>query len=476
MPGLFSRFLVALLVVLACLLVPGVARAADGQKASWKAGVGVRNITPKESMWMSGYGSRDRPAEGKLTDLWAKAVVIEDAQGKQIAAVGLDLVGIDRATSLAVRQQLCRKYGWDLSQIALFTSHTHTGPVVGRNLGAMYFLNDAQWKQVDEYTEQLKQAIVAAVDAAVADLEPCELAWAEGRTDFAVNRRENPEPQVPQLRESGQLKGPNDHAVPVLRIARAAKEGGPEVSASPKAIVFGYACHATVLSFYQWSGDYPGFAQIELQKRYPGAVAIFWAGCGADQNPLPRRSVELAQKYGKQLADAVAETLAGKLQPLKGTLATAYREIDLPLSDLPGRTQLENDKQSNNRFIAQRAKLLLEQLDEKGQLPSTYPYPVQTWRLGPKLTWVILGGEVVVDYSLGLKDALGPGTWVAGYANDVMAYIPSRRVLREGGYEGASSMIYYGLPTTWAPDLERLIVEQVHQQVEQTAAKAPAGR
>lgn len=472
MPGFFSfprRSLVASLALAAGLFASGVTWAADGPKPLWKAGVGVQNITPQEAMWMSGYGGRDRPAEGKLTDLWAKAVVIEDAQGKQLAAVGLDLVGIDRDTSLAVRQQLCRKHGWELSQIVLFTSHTHTGPVVGRNLGAMYFLTDAQWKQVDDYTEQLKRAIVAAVDAAVADLEPCELAWGEGRTNFAVNRRENPEPQVPQLREAGQLKGPNDYAVPVLRISKAGND------ASLKAIVFGYACHATVLSFYQWSGDYPGFAQLELQKRYPGAVAMFWAGCGADQNPLPRRSVELAQKYGKQLADAVAETLSGKLQPLEGTLSAVYREIDLPLSDLPSRTQLETDKQSKNRFIAQRAELLLKQLDEKGQLPSTYPYPVQTWRLGPKLTWVILGGEVVVDYSLELKDALGPGTWVAGYANDVMAYIPSRRVLREGGYEGASSMIYYGLPTTWAPDLERLIVEQVRQQVEQTAAKAPRG-
>lgn len=477
MSGWFPlRLCLAVVVLAAGVLVPGTIGAAEDETGQWEAGVGVQNITPQEPMWMSGYGGRDRPAEGKLTDLWAKAVVIQDPQGKQLAAVGLDLVGIDRETSLAVRQQLCRKHGWDLSQIALFTSHTHTGPVVGRNLGAMYFLSDDQWKQVDEYTEQLKRAIVAAVDAAVADLEPCELAWGEGRTDFAVNRRENREPQVPELREAGQLKGPNDHAVPVLRITRVGKGSGEgDQKSSLKAIVFGYACHATVLSFYQWSGDYPGFAQIELQRRYPGAVAIFWAGCGADQNPLPRRTVELAQRYGKQLADAVAETLSGELQPLRGSLAAAYREVDLPLSDLPSRAQLETDTQSNNRFIAQRAKLLLEQLGDKGQLASTYPYPVQTWRLGSKLRWVILGGEVVVDYSLELKDALGPGTWVAGYANDVMAYIPSRRVLREGGYEGATSMIYYGLPTTWAPDLERLIVEQVRQQVERTAAKAPRG-
>ena len=59
-------------------------------------------------------------------------------------------------------------------------------------------------------------------------------------------------------------------------------------------------------------------------------------------------------------------------------------------------------------------------------LSQTYPYPVQLWRVGPELQWITLGGEVVVDYSLRLKKELGPATWVAGYTNDVMAYIPSR--------------------------------------------------
>lgn len=469
-----SRLLVAVLVGAAWGMPEPSCWAAQNNPGTWQAGVGVQKITPQALMWMSGYGGRDRPAEGKLTDLWAKAVVIEDPQGKQLVGVGLDLVGIDRDISLAVRKQLCEKHGWELSQIALFTSHTHTGPVVGRNLGAMYFLDDTQWKQVNQYSEQLKQAIVAAVDAAVADLEPCELAWAEGRTDFAVNRRENPEAKVPELRQAGQLKGPVDHAVPVLRIVRARSGDTPKAGAL-KAIVFGYACHATVLSFYQWSGDYPGFAQIELEQKYPGAVAIFWAGCGADQNPLPRRSVELAQRYGKQLAEAVAETLSGELHPVSGSLAASYQEIDLPLSDLPSREKLVEDTQSNNRYIARRASLLLEQLQAKGKLASSYPYPVQVWRLGPQLRWVILGGEVVVDYSLRLKDELGSGTWVAGYANDVMAYIPSRRVLREGGYEGAGAMIYYGLPTTWTPEVERLIVENVQQQVQKTAARPAKG-
>ena len=70
---------------------------------------------------------------------------------------------------------------------------------------------------------------------------------------------------------------------------------------------FGYACHPTVLDGYEWSGDYPGFAQIELEKSYPGTVAMFFQGTGADMNPLPRRTVPLAQQYGEELAAAVQE-------------------------------------------------------------------------------------------------------------------------------------------------------------------------
>jgi hypothetical protein len=154
------------------------------------------------------------------------------------------------------------------------------------------------------------------------------------------------------------------------------------------------------------------------------------------------------------------------MTPLHGALSAAYAEVDLPFADLPTREQLVQDAAGPNRYVAARAKLLLEQLRKNGSLRGTYPYPVQVWQLGPDLTWVALGGEVVVDYSLRLKKELGPSkTWVAGYANDVMAYIPSLRVLKEGGYEGGGAMVYYGLPAVWGPRVEELIVAAVHEQV-----------
>ena len=71
------------------------------------------------------------------------------------------------------------------------------------------------------------------------------------------------------------------------------------------AILFGYACHNTIMDDYTIHGDYAGYAQRDLEQRFPGAVALFVQGGGADSNPLPRRKPEHLERYGATLADAV---------------------------------------------------------------------------------------------------------------------------------------------------------------------------
>jgi hypothetical protein len=455
------------LVLSALFLTPPLAHAQD---ATWKAGVAKAVITPKQPTWMSGYASRTKPAEGKVHDLWAKALVLEDAAGKRCLLVTLDLVGIDRDTAQAVCRDIEERYHVPRAAVRLAVSHTHCGPVVGSNLRSMYQLPPEQEARIDEFTVDLKKTIVAVAGEALKALAPARVEHGNGHVTFATNRRNNKEPDVPKLRAAGMLKGPVDHNVPVLAVR--------DPDGRVRAVVFGYACHATVLGFYQWCGDYPGFAQLALEKEYPGAVALFWAGCGADQNPLPRRTVALAESYGGRLAAGVADVLGAPMTPVEPMLRTAYAEVPLALADLPSRETLVEQAAGKERYVAARAKMLLHRLESAGSLRQTYPYPVQTWQLGRDLTWTALGGEVVVDYSLRLKRELtghandvlkrdvGP-LWVTGYANDVMAYIPSLRVLMEGGYEGASSMVYYGLPTVWSPRVEETIVEAVRQQVDQ---------
>ena len=428
-------------------------------EVNWQAGAAKVVITPTEPLWMSGYSSRDKPSEGALHDLWTKALVLVDPAGGRVALVTLDLCGIDRALADRIKGQLADKYGLPPERVALCCSHTHTGPVVGDNLRAMYFLDDEQQRRVAAYTVRLESAVVEAVGRAIDDLSPAAISWGNGQATFAVNRRNNREADVPKLRAEGKLAGPVDHQVPVLAV-RAAVDG------HLRAIAFGYACHATVLSFYQFSGDWPGFAQIELEQAHPGAVALFWAGCGADQNPLPRRTVELAAEYGRQAARAVDDVLGAPMSPIGGSLSVKLAHVELPFANVPTHEQLVADSSAADKYEASRARLLLAAYERIGRIASTYPYPVQTWQLGDGPSWVLLGGEVVVDYSLRLAAEHRPGrTWVAGYANDVMAYIPSRRVLVEGGYEGGGAMVYYGLPSPWALPVEELIVGEVHRQL-----------
>jgi hypothetical protein len=287
-------------------------------------------------------------------------------------------------------------------------------------------------------------------------IEPARLSCGVGKATFAANRRNNPEADVPRRRREGGLVGPVDHDVPFLVVH------GEDTKL--RAIVCGYACHATVLDDYFVSGDWPGAAQNELQRRHPGTVAMIWAGCGGDQNPLPRRSVDFMKQHGREFADAVDAVLQSPLEPIPDAkLAMAYEEIDLRFAALPTREQLEADA-AGKPPKTYWAQYLLAQWDRDGGLPSSYPYPVQAWRVGTELTWLFLGGEVVVDYALRLKTERSPQkTWVTAYANDVMGYIPSRRVLAEGGYEGGESRYYYGLPALWAPKVEQQIVDAVQR-------------
>jgi neutral ceramidase len=450
-----------LIATLACTVwgsTPGPGVAAED---AWQAGVARIRITPEPGMWMAGYASRDRPADGTLTELWAKALVLEDAAGHRGVLITADLIGFSRELSQAICEDLAEPYGLERGQIAICASHTHTGPALWRNLAPLHYLivDPDQQQRIEAYTRSVQGKIVEVTRRALQNLEPAQLAWGSGRATFAVNRRNNrPENLVEQLRAEGKLQGPVDHDVPVLAV----RDSRGDLAC----VVFGYACHATVLSSYEWSGDYPGFAQLELESRHPGCQAMFWAGCGADQNPLPRRTVALAREYGRQLASAVEHVLDGKLDRIQPGLATRYQEIQLPFAELPSPEAIRQDLQATNRYVAARARSLLDQIQSGQPLQPCYPYPVQVWRLGQDVQWIFLGGEVVVDFATRLKQELGDRkTWVAGYANDVMAYIGSRRILREGGYEGETAMVYYGLPTRWAPESEDCIVTEVHRQV-----------
>jgi neutral ceramidase len=456
----------ALICALGCLYLSGSSPgslAAEADRASFKVGLASRIITPAEPMWMAGYASRTKPAEGKEHDLYIKVLALEDPDGGKLVLLTSDLVGLPRELADAVAHEVQRKTGLPRERLMLTASHTHCGPVVTRLLMDMYEMPPEGMAKVAAYTDELRGWMVATIVKALEDLKPARLAIGKGLARFAVNRRQ---PTPKGIINGFNPDGPVNHDVPVLRVE------SPE--GKLRAVVFGYACHNTTLSYYRWCGDYAGFAQADIEEKHPGAMALFWIGCGADANPLPRGKVEFCRKYGSTLAGAVEDVLAGRMTPVQGACAARYGLVVLPFDQLPAKEKLQADLLSKNTATHKRAARLLKVLEEGGKIDDRYRYyPVQVWRLGDELIWVALGGEVVVDYALRLKEELAGArsVWITAYANNVMAYIPSERVLKEGGYEGETSMVPYGMPTKWAPGIEEIIVGKVHALVKEVQAR-----
>lgn len=393
--------------------------------ANWKAGTAAVAVTPQKLLWMAGYAARKKPAEGKVQDLFAKALALEDEQGNKLVFVTLDLIGVPQLLRQAVAQRAEKEFGLPPAHLVMNASHTHSGPSLRTTPLTAADKDNPKAKDLWEYTQKLQNDLVGLIGKALKEMLPARLTWNKARCGFAMNRRRDYTlpPEHPNANKAPNPDGPVDHEVPALRIE--APDG------TLRATLFGYACHNTSLGFYNWCGDYAGFAQEYLQEHRPGFTALFLMGCGADQNPYPRRSdvvpgvtdLELSMQHGRSLSNAVEMALVVNPRPVQGPIRAAYEEIKLSYAK------------------AGRAD---------------HDYPVQVIKLGNDLTFITLGSEVVVDYSLRFKRefAGAAGVWVAGYSNDYTGYVPSLRVLKEGGYEAAAG---------WADSVEDRIAAKVHE-------------
>ena len=421
----------------------------------WRAGAASVDITPRTSLWMAGFARRRLPAQGTALPLHAKALALQAGDGPPAVLVTADLLGLTARMTDAVAAEAGRRYRLGRAQLLFNASHTHCGPIVDEQLAVAYDLTPERWAAIRAYTAALEAQLVAVIGAALERLQPAGVAFATGTAVFARNRR-----------VAFSADGPVDHTVPVLHVRTAA--------GAPLAIVFGYACHNTTLQdqFVEYHGDYAGVAQALVEKHHPGATALFLAGCGADANPHPRGTLALVNAHGAALADAVERSLPSAT-PLTPAITASYGTADLPFAEEDVRRRWRAGLDIEAVYLRRHAELMERIAARDGQLPDVQRAPVQVWRLGSDaargarpLTLVALGGEVVVDYALRLaREYPAHRIWAAGYSNDVFGYLPSLRILLEGGYEGADAMIYYGRPGPFAEVVEERIMGEVRRQL-----------
>ncbi len=459
----------SLVLVLASFTFPGISPRVSGEETyPWKASVAVSDITPQEMTWMSGYAARKGPAESVLQPVFVKVLTLEDGEGSRFVFVTMDLIGVPREFRDQVEKTAREKHGIEPGALLINASHTHSGPMIrvytppgGGSPRAPYAnipedQQELRVRQTLEYQQFVATTVDQLIGKTIESLAPAHLSFSRARCGFAMNRRTPVGPG--SWKNSPNPDAPVDHEVPVLQVRTADRE-------SLKAVLFGYSCHATVLSLMQISGDWPGFAQQYFEEDHPGTVAMFLNGCSGDQNPYPRRLLVYAQRHGRNMATAVEAALQTPAVELAGPIRSALAWEDIPYQEPPTEAALREKAKSSDRYDARHAQCLLDVLVKEGGFPETYPVPVQAVRFGSGLSVVAIGGEVVIDYAIRLKQDIGEITgapvWVAGYSNDVMTYIPSRRVLEEGGYEGGGAMRYVRStvhPAHWDPSIEERLV------------------
>ena len=455
--AIFDRYPVSLMrlraAVLSLLVLPATISA-----TSVPVGAARVDITPELPIRLTGYTNRVDEARLVEAPISARALAIgSDADGPVVLVVAEVLAVSERMTE-AVVAGIRAHHPIARERIAVCVTHQHTGPAIAGTAPFMFSrdLPVDELARIDAYAATLERKLVEVALAALADRRPADLAWAQGKVGFAVNRRRIVDGKA--VGYTDRPGGPVDHTLPVLRAAQA---GG-----GVRAVFLNYACHCTTLKggdnviHPDWAGDAAG----RIEAAHPGAVALVAIGCGADADPQPRGLPEVA-RHGRTIADEVARLLAGEMRPL-GPVGTArFRRLEIPFDHEVKRAELEA-RLTAPPMTSYPARKFIAELDAGRALPRVVPYPVQSWRFGGGLAMVFLGGEVVADYALRLRRELGADSvWINAYANSVPCYIPSGRVLAEGGYEAERAMDFYGLPTRLVGDVEERIVSAVLQQL-----------
>lgn len=444
-----------LLLLFPALLAPGASARPDDDTSliQIQAGIATRDITPDGPIWLSGYAARRHASERIDHPLEATALALVDSRGERFVIVALDNCELSPSFAAGLQEKITEELRLEEGTVIVVPSHTHSAPVLDDVLATMFELDDTEQQRVRSYSDKLRSSVIRVTREALRMVSPAILEYGKGKAGFGMNRR--------VYREEGMAfgenpEGPVDPDVPVLKVS------DPE--GETRAVLYGYACHGTSISgddFYVVSGDYMSYARAHIEATFPGVKAIYLAGFGADINPSPRGRLIHARQHGLELAGAVAGVMNRPMRRVEGAIRRAYTRLEVPLAEPPTREQLEEDARSDNRHVRSRARKWLERLEAGGELPRTVECPMEVVRIGDDLTFFFLAGEVVVDYALRMKRLFArDNPWLVGYAFEVPCYVPSMRILKEGGYEADSSLIYYGIYGPLLGRTEGMVLEK----------------
>jgi putative membrane-bound dehydrogenase-like protein len=457
--------LLACCLFLICAQAPCRAvEVAGGLEGQWKFGMAKVDITPNEPLRLSGYAGREQshssvadPLHVRVISLVPDAEAVPDRLQKPLLLISIESIAVTSQMTGRIAESAESKYGIPRSHVVVSTTHSHTAPHLPGALDNLFKVasTDEQLEAAERYLQQVIVAVEKAMHQALNEMvQGARVSIGQTSAAFGVQRR-----VIRDGSWSGfgiQKDGLIDPRVRLMRITGA--------DGSLLGVVYQYACHCTSLvpEFNQISGDWAGLSASRLEELFPGSVFLPVIGCGGDINPEPRGGYDAAVQSSLAMVDAVRKSLeASDFAPLPYPTQVQFGFAGLE-PEQPTQQRLKELAESDDPNERKWAKTMQRTRLARGRLPESVPMPIHVWGFGNHLSWVFLGGEVVVDYQFAIEKELETReTWVAAYCNDVFGYVASEAHRSEGGYEVDYSMIYYLQPGRWKSGTQSTILTRV---------------
>ena len=427
------------------------------------------DITPPLGIALGGRGGAEAEANKVLDPLYAQVLVLKDGKGAGFVLVSLDLVGIQHDTSDRIRMGIAAELGIELNLVVLNCSHTHSGPLMYRQL----FAGIDPTPQIEaDYLESLINKVILSARRAARELKPVKVEVFRGTSKTGINRRGKNRQGNPGILPNP--SGPMDTNVWVMRLSR--------LDGAPAALVFSYACHPVLVYGFAHaalSADFPGAARNALREELGREIHVqFVQGLGGnirpritadiENNRWARGSLADVKQAGTDLANAVLAALKTKGEAVHLNLAATMDRPFLPRTNPPPRIIYERMAEGTNEFQKAVARYWLDRYDQREGFARGDSWPVGLIRLADNQWIVYLAGEPVVEWGPKISTWLAPRNLVVwGYCQESISYLPTEELLPEAGYEVAQSN--YNRATTPAP-----LAPGIHEAVRRSLLRQAA--
>lgn len=441
-------------------------RATATSDAVFKAGFARVKITPPVGTRMTGFGNRDWDStgcKGIHDDLYARALYLSQGD-REMLVMGFDLLFFSRDEADRFKGAIGRRLNIPPGNILFNTSHTHAGPKVG-----IWFYTPSD----RFYLNHLETAIVESAVHARSSARPAVLWAGAGTTELPMSRRLPDSMGKVQFKPNP--KGAVCNTLPVLYVK--------DTAGKPVCLLFSVACHPSTVKgvdrSWQISADYPGAAMARLDAWMGAPASLFLQGAGGDAKASVIGKGEKEWRAGTwEDVDAAGALVAGevravaekKLSRITPDLRTTTILMNWPLAPSVGRAGYENfiknpktDPESSPEIMKLWAKEQLASLDRGWALPSTVEITLHGMQIGKGLRLVGIEGEAVAELGLLMKDFYKDGvTFPLGYTDGAQMYLPTTKMLSEGGYE-VESYWEYRQPAPLAGGMEKILTDTMAQ-------------